>query len=248
MSSAFFPKIVEEETRPVTSYKKSKMLKKQKTLVELKNRSDLIPSPMFGTSPDFKSGNDESLLRDNPVLLPMKDDMSSDGQQTKKKKKKKSRKNSYDIPELTDNMLEICEKENYYQNCSMPIREKLRLAEVDDDALLDFVQNNEELKLDFSSMASNDDSRASKSKSLSQSTTSLTTDELLLKLTKSLPMRLLLKTDETLNNLSSALGFDEQRNKLIQREKSIISRSALEDDRFKKLMDSLAKQNVNLEQ
>lgn len=242
MSSAYFPKIVEDD-RPVTSVQKSKIFKKQKTLKELKNRSDLIPSPMFGTSPDFRPTREESVFRDNPVLLPIRDETNEDTAEQISKNKKKKRNRKHCSNSLPKDKIS-CEFDD--RNFSMPVRDNLRLAEVDDAAIFDALQKNNEMHINISNIMSGDDTRASKSLLKSQSTASLTTDELLLKLTKSLPMRLLLKTDETLTNLSSALGFDEQRHKLIEREKSIVSKSALEDDRFKKLMNSLTRQEAKL--
>ena len=81
---------------------------------------------------------------------------------------------------------------------------------------------------------------------LCKSTKKLTSDELLLKLTMSLPMRLLLKTDQALNDLSSVLGFEDRRNQLLHRERSIVEQSPMNDDRFTKLMNTLEKQDKNL--
>lgn len=81
---------------------------------------------------------------------------------------------------------------------------------------------------------------------LSKSTAKLTSDELLLKLTMTLPMRLLLKTDQALNDLSSVLGFEDRRSQLLHRERSIVKQSPMNDDRFTKLMNTLEKQDKNL--
>ena len=81
---------------------------------------------------------------------------------------------------------------------------------------------------------------------LSKSTEKLTSDELLLKLTMTLPMRLLLKTDQALNDLSSVLGFEDRRSQLLHRERSIVKQSPMNDDRFTKLMNTLEKQDKNL--
>lgn len=81
---------------------------------------------------------------------------------------------------------------------------------------------------------------------LCKSTKKLTSDELLLKLTMTLPMRLLLKTDQALTDLSSVLGFEDRRSQLLHRERSIVEQSPMNDDRFTKLMNTLEKQDKNL--
>lgn len=69
----------------------------------------------------------------------------------------------------------------------------------------------------------------------------LSPDELLLKLTMSLPMHMLLKTDETLNDLSTALGFSERNKRFKEQEQCKSRKCAIADDRFKKLQDSLVR-------
>ncbi|CAC5408896.1 unnamed protein product [Mytilus coruscus] len=267
IASALFPKIV-ETIRP-KSNKSKKVLKKQRILIELQERSNLIQSPVLSESPitRYRSANEE--VKPNPILIPVetnteakqknsdiekcKDtkqltDKYDDGRNKRNRKKKKTEANELSLLTTADNNNESYANDN--EHISMPVRDNVKLADLDENAhsmLMKIIGEantsvTDDLKIELSKMNDYEQRRNSTIKLLN-STEKLSTDELLLKLTMSLPMRLLLKTDQTLNDLSSALGFEKRRVKLLQREKTMTDKPAVTDDRFRKLIDSLERQD-----
>lgn len=270
MASALFPKIV-ERIRP-KSNKPKKKLKKQRTLIELQKQSNLIPTPLLSESPVMRHGSANEEVKHNPILIPVettteakhkncdvkkkcKDkkqltDKDKDGRNIKNKRKKKTEENELSLLTTGQNKNSNGSYINDNETISMPVRENLELADQDenDHSMLMKLMGEantsvtDDMKLELSKMRDYEARRNSTIKLLN-STEKLSTDELLLKLTMSLPMRLLLKTDKTLNDLSSALGFEKRRTKLLQREKTMTDKPALTDDRFRKLIDSLERQD-----
>ncbi|XP_076077766.1 uncharacterized protein LOC143048148 [Mytilus galloprovincialis] len=270
MASALFPKIV-ERIRP-KSNKPKKKLKKQRTLIELQKQSNLIPTPVLSESPVMRHGSANEEVKPNPILIPLettteanytncdvkkkcKDkkqltDKDKDGRNIKNKRKKKTEENELSLLTTGQNKNSNGSYINDNETISMPVRENLELADQDenDHSMLMKLMGEtntsltDDIKLELSKMRDYEARRNSTIKLLN-STEKLSTDELLLKLTMSLPMRLLLKTDKTLNDLSSALGFEKRRTKLLQREKTMTDKPALTDDRFRKLIDSLERQD-----
>lgn len=107
------------------------------------------------------------------------------------------------------------------------------------DVLRNFSKSLEDLRTFNESKIENDYQTRSLILENSESGTSKS-DELLVKLTKSLPMHLLIKTDETLNDLSTVLGYAERNKTLAAMEKAIASQQCVVDERFKNLVSALA--------
>lgn len=267
MASALFPKIV-ERIRP-KSYKPKKKLKKQSSLIELQKQSNLIPTPVLSESPVMRHGSANEEVKPNPILIPVettteakhkhcdvkkickdKKQLTDKDKDKKNKRKKKTEENESSLLTTGQNKNNNESYIHDYETISMPVRENLKLADLDenDHSMLMKLMGEantsmtDDIKLELSKMRDYEARRNSTVKLLN-STEKLSTDELLLKLTMSLPMRLLLKTDKTLNDLSSALGFEKRRTKLLQREKTMTDKPALTDDRFRKLIDSLERQD-----